>query len=36
MKRLFRVGSDRHDYGKVRFSWHPAGNYIASVGKNGA
>lgn len=34
MKRLFRVGSDRHDYGRVRFAWHPDGNFLSSVGKN--
>lgn len=35
MKRLFKVGSDRHDVGPVTFSWHPAGNFLASAGKNG-
>ena len=35
MKRLFKVGSDRHDRGKVVFSWHPDGVYLASAGKNG-
>ncbi len=35
MRRLFKVGSDRHDKGKVTFAWHPEGNYLASAGKNG-
>ncbi|KAJ1416172.1 hypothetical protein B484DRAFT_302829, partial [Ochromonadaceae sp. CCMP2298] len=35
MKRLFKVGSDRHDVGKVTFSWHPEGNFLASAGRNG-
>ena len=35
MRRLFKVGSDRHDVGRVIFSWHPEGNFIASAGKNG-
>jgi WD repeat-containing protein 19 len=35
MRRLFKVGSERHDVGPVQFSWHPEGNLIASVGKNG-
>lgn len=35
MRRLFKVGSDRHDVGKVTFVWHPDGNFLASAGKNG-
>jgi hypothetical protein len=35
MRRLFKIGSDRHDIGKVSFSWHPEGNFIASAGANG-
>ena len=35
MRRLFKVGSDRHDVGRVIFAWHPEGNFIASAGKNG-
>ena len=34
MRRLFKVGLDRHDSGKILFSWHPEGNFIASAGKN--
>ena len=30
----FKVGLDRHDSGKILFSWHPEGNFIASAGKN--
>jgi hypothetical protein len=35
MRRLFKIGSDRHDVGFVTFSWHPEGNYVASAGANG-
>lgn len=35
MRRLFKIGSDRHDIGRVSFSWHPEGNFIASAGSNG-
>ena len=35
MRRLFKIGSDRHDIGRVSFSWHPEGNFIASAGANG-
>ena len=35
MRRLFKVGSDRHDVGRVTFTWHPEGNFLASAGKNG-
>mmetsp|Transcript_23630 Transcript_23630/g.32414 ORF Transcript_23630/g.32414 Transcript_23630/m.32414 type:complete len:1528 (-) Transcript_23630:123-4706(-) len=35
MKRLFKVGAERHDIGKVTFSWHPEGNFLATAGKNG-
>lgn len=35
MQRLFKIGSDRHDVGRVTFSWHPEGNFLASAGKNG-
>mmetsp|Transcript_12987 Transcript_12987/g.19570 ORF Transcript_12987/g.19570 Transcript_12987/m.19570 type:complete len:1468 (+) Transcript_12987:23-4426(+) len=35
MRRLFKIGSDRHDIGRVTFSWHPEGNFIASAGSNG-
>jgi len=35
MRRLFKVGSDRHDVGKVTFSWHPEGNFLATAGRNG-
>jgi WD repeat-containing protein 19 len=35
MKRLFKVGSDRHERGTVTFSWHPEGNFLASAGRNG-
>ena len=35
MKRLFKIGSDRHEVGKVIFSWNCDGNFLASVGKNG-
>ena len=36
MRRLFKVGSERHDSGKVIFSWHPEGNFLASAGRNGS
>eukprot|EP01035_Chromulina_nebulosa_P018174 gene18174-23832_t len=35
MRRLFKIGADRHDSGPVRFIWHPEGNFIASAGRNG-
>jgi hypothetical protein len=35
MRRLFKVGSDRHDIGRVVFNWHPDGNFLASAGRNG-
>jgi hypothetical protein len=35
MRRLFKVGDDRHSKGEVIFSWHPEGNFLASAGKNG-
>jgi len=35
MRRLFKVGSDRHDVGRVIFAWHPQGDFLASAGKNG-
>jgi hypothetical protein len=35
MRRLFKVGADRHDVGKVTFAWHPDGNFLASAGRNG-
>ena len=35
MRRLFKVGADRHDVGRVTFAWHPEGNFLASAGKNG-
>lgn len=35
MKKLFKVGAERHDVGKVTFSWHPEGNFLATAGKNG-
>jgi len=35
MKRLFKIGNERHDVGRVTFSWHPDGNFIASAGRNG-
>jgi hypothetical protein len=35
MRRLFKVGSDRHDRGSITFSWHPEGNFLASAGRNG-
>eukprot|EP01031_Cornospumella_fuschlensis_P031476 gene31476-38044_t len=35
MRRLFRVGADRHDVGSVTFKWHPEGNFLASAGRNG-
>ena len=35
MRRLFKVGQDRHDVGKVVFAWHPNGEYLASAGRNG-
>jgi hypothetical protein len=35
MKKLFKVGVERHDVGKVTFSWHPEGNFLATAGKNG-
>ena len=35
MRRLFKVGADRHDVGRVVFAWHPEGNFLASAGKNG-
>ena len=34
MRRLFKIGSDRHNTGKVVFSWHPEGNFLASAGSN--
>lgn len=34
MKRLFKIGSDRHGVGSVLFAWHPDGNYLATAGKN--
>ena len=36
MRRLFKVGSDRHERGRVIFSWHPDGSFLASAGKNGS
>ena len=36
MRRLFKVGADRHDSGKVTFSWHPEGNFLATAGRNGS
>jgi WD repeat-containing protein 19 len=35
MRRLFKVGSDRHGAGPAKFIWHPDGNFLASAGKNG-
>eukprot|EP01038_Epipyxis_sp_PR26KG_P006561 gene6561-9018_t len=35
MKRLYKIGSEKHDVGKVIFSWHPEGNFLASAGRNG-
>jgi len=35
MRRLFKVGADRHDVGPVTFAWHPEGNFLASAGRNG-
>jgi hypothetical protein len=35
MKRLFKIGIDRHDSGRVIFSWNPDGNFLATAGKNG-
>ena len=35
MRRLFKVGADRHDVGPVTFQWHPDGNFLASGGRNG-
>ena len=35
MRRLFKVGSNRHDTGKVTIAWQPDGNFLASAGKNG-
>ena len=35
MRRLFKIGAERHDTGAVIFSWHPDGNFIASVGSSG-
>lgn len=34
MRKLFKVGSDRHDVGRVISSWHPDGNFLASAGRN--
>mmetsp|Transcript_13758 Transcript_13758/g.22763 ORF Transcript_13758/g.22763 Transcript_13758/m.22763 type:complete len:1465 (-) Transcript_13758:1902-6296(-) len=34
MRRLFKIGSDRHSTGRVVFSWHPEGNFLASAGSN--
>ena len=35
MRRLFKVGADRHGNGKVIVAWHPDGNFLATAGKNG-
>jgi hypothetical protein len=35
MKRLFKIGKERHDIGRVTFSWHPEGNFLATAGKSG-
>lgn len=36
MRRLFKVGADRHgSNGKVVLAWHPDGNFLATAGKNG-
>ena len=35
MRRLFKVGSNRHDTGKVTIAWQHDGNFLASAGKNG-
>lgn len=35
MKRLFKIGADRHDVGRVIFAWNCDGNYLATAGKNG-
>ena len=32
MRRLFKIGHDRHSAGKVVYSWHPEGNFLASAG----
>ena len=35
MRRLFKVGADRHGSGgKVVIAWHPDGNFLATAGKN--
>ena len=35
MRRLFKVGADRHGSGgKVLIAWHPDGNFLATAGKN--
>eukprot|EP00981_Chlorochromonas_danica_P005015 scaffold1001_cov188-Ochromonas_danica.AAC.4 len=35
MRRLFRIGSERHDSGTVTIRWHPEGNFLATAGRNG-
>ena len=35
MKRLFKIGNEHHDPGKVIFAWDPQGNYLATAGRSG-
>ena len=35
MKQLFVVDSSYHGHGSVKFSWQPAGNFLATAGENG-
>ncbi|RHZ21453.1 hypothetical protein DYB37_000111 [Aphanomyces astaci] len=35
MKKLFKLASTYHGVGPVTFAWQPAGNFLATAGKNG-
>ncbi|RHY33017.1 hypothetical protein DYB32_001946 [Aphanomyces invadans] len=36
MKKLFKLPPTYHGVGPVTFAWQPAGNFLATAGKNGA
>ena len=35
MRRLFKIGAERHEVGPVIIAWHPDGNFIATAGVSG-